>query len=925
VAERVVKVKLQAQVSEYEKGMLEAARATRSVGTEAEKLAQKKEAFDQMGRGLVVTGAALTTVTALSVKAAMDWESAWAGVTKTVSGSDAELQAVEDGLRGLTAVLPASHAEIAAVAEAAGQLGIQTPNVVAFTKTMIDLGETTNLSANDAATALARFTNIMGTSQDEVDNLGSALVGLGNNYATTESEILEMSMRLAGAGKQIGLSEGDVLGLATALSSVGIEAEAGGSAMSKVMIDIASSVEAGGDRLEMFASVAGVSASQFAEQWRTAPSEALAAFVKGLSNAEAQGSSTLGVLAELGITEVRMRDALLRSSSAADMFSGAMARGNEEFEANNALTLEAAKRYETVESRIAIAGNAVRDAAINFGEVFLPAVGAAADGVTGFAQFLGGLPDPVQGLIGALGGAAGVLALVGGTALLAVPKIAQFKVAMETMGWSMRTVGLVGGGALVALTALVAVVGAVSAAQAQAQQKAESYANTLAEGTQKVTDATRDMAKEALAAGDSFLWMEKDSAFDAAEKLGVSLDLVTDAAMGNKDAMAELYRQIDENSDGSLDYANASETVKRAVEAEADALEAGTDVARQKNSVTEEGVEVTQSSAEAYMEAAAEAGSLNSELSKLIDTILASNGVGQDAVSANARYQSALEGISAEVQKQRDAYEEAQGTLDGFTLSLDESTAAGANNASMLADVAGAAQNAAQKQYELDLQTMSAKDATDKYAGTLAAQRQAFIDSAIQAGYNADEVQRLADKVFALPSEKELNIIADTAQAERDLDHLSRERWARVNAIVVAPNTVDPGAVLRGNGYNSPNFEGNLYDRGKAVEFYQGGFASGIYAGVQGGIHKFAESEMGVPWETYISGRPADRDRNVGIWQETGRRLGVESGGGSVVIEGARITGSLDLGNGLVGVIDGRIADAKYKSAVKLSGGGVSA
>jgi len=53
--------------------------------------------------------------------------------------------------------------------------------------------------------------------------------------------------------------------------------------------------------------------------------------------------------------------------------------------------------------------------------------------------------------------------------------------------------------------------------------------------------------------------------------------------------------------------------------------------------------------------------------------------------------------------------------------------------------------------------------------------------------------------------------------------------------------------------------------------------------------------------------------------------LGVESGGGSVVIEGARITGSLDLGNGLVGVIDGRIADAKYKSAVKLSGGGVSA
>src|SRR5690606_38610684 len=111
-----------------------------------------------------------------------------------------------------------------------------------------------------------------------------------------------------------------------------------------------------------------------------------------------------GVLADLGITEVRMRDALLRSASAADMFTEAMATGNEEFEANNALTEEAAKRYATVESRIAIAANAVRDAAIDFGEVFLPAIGGAADAVGGLAHFLGSLPDPVQGLIGIFGG-----------------------------------------------------------------------------------------------------------------------------------------------------------------------------------------------------------------------------------------------------------------------------------------------------------------------------------------------------------------------------------------------------------------------------------------------------------------------------------------------------------------------------------------
>lgn len=445
---RVVKVVLSAQVAEYNANMLKAAQATRTVGTESEKLAQQKEAFEKLGRAAGVTGVALTSLAALSSKAAISWESAWAGVTKTVDGTPEQLKRVENGLRGLTSVLPASHEEIAAVAEAAGQLGIETGSVVAFTKTMIDLGETTNLSANDAATSLARFVNIMGTSQAEVSNLGSALVGLGNNYATTESEIMEMAMRLAGAGKQIGLSEGDVLGLSAALSSVGIEAEAGGSAMSKVMIDIAASVEDGGDRLQMFANVAGMSADSFAQKWRTAPAEALAAFVTGLGNAEAQGGSALGILSELEITEVRMRDALLRSSSAADMFAGAMAQGNKEFEANNALTAEAEKRYQTVESKLKIAGNAVRDAAIDFGQVFLPAISSAAGGVQDFANFLGSLPEPVQGIISVVGGATGAVALLAGGALLAVPKILEFKTALIGMGMEARTASRLVNGAL---------------------------------------------------------------------------------------------------------------------------------------------------------------------------------------------------------------------------------------------------------------------------------------------------------------------------------------------------------------------------------------------------------------------------------------------------------------------------------------------
>lgn len=859
VAERVVKVRLVAQVSDYEKGMLEAAQATRTVGTETEKLAQKKQAFEQLGRGLVVSGAALTAVTALSIKAAMGWESAWAGVTKTVEGTPQQLQQVEDGLRGLTSVLPASHDEIAAVAEAAGQLGIETDNVVAFTRTMIDMGETTNLSANDAATSLARFMNIMGTAQGDVDNLGSAIVGLGNNYATTEAEIMDMAMRLAGAGKQVGLTEGQVLGLSTALSSVGIEAEAGGSAMSKVMIDIASSVDQGGSRLELFAKTAGVSAETFAEKWKSDPAAALSLFVKGLANAETQGSSTLGVLAELGITEVRMRDALLRSASAADIFSGAMSDGNTAFEENNALTLEAAKRYETVESKLAIAGNSIRDAAIDFGQVFLPAVSGAAEGVTEFARYMGDLPDPVQGVLGILTSAVGVFALAGGTALLAVPKIVEFKLAMQNLGISMRTIGLVGGGAILALTALVTIVGSVAAAQAEARAKAEAYADTLAEGTNKVTRATREMTIANLSARDSVLWWENQSAYDEAEKLGIGFDLVTEAAMGDADALRELRKQLESGAAAhrssqteAENYAAWTRQLTDAVAGESASLDEAIKIADQKTRATEASGDASKTAAEAYMTEADAVSDLSGQLSQLIDKINEANGVGQDAVTTNAQYQSALAGLAEQVEKNG--------------ASLDQATEAGSANAASLADVARRAQDAAAAQFEQDKATMSSKDAADKYYATLQNQRQAFIDSAAAAGFNKDEVIKLADQVFKLPSETEIKVIAETDTAEDKLRRLKE----RLDAI---PNNSYKRVTLEsfsvGKFDVTPNAAGGYYEGGVKA-FAGGGFEPGIYPYTPGGIHKFAEEAP----EGYVSLAPGRRKQSEGVWQTIGDRMG---------------------------------------------------
>src|SRR5690606_27244928 len=141
----------------------------------------------------------------LAIKASIDFESAFAGVRKTVDATESEFSALSQGIRDMSKEVPSSATAIAGIAEAAGQLGIETPNILSFTRTMVDLGEATNMTGDEAATALARFANITQMPQTEFSRLGSVIVALGNNLATTESEIVQFGLRLAGAGSQAGM------------------------------------------------------------------------------------------------------------------------------------------------------------------------------------------------------------------------------------------------------------------------------------------------------------------------------------------------------------------------------------------------------------------------------------------------------------------------------------------------------------------------------------------------------------------------------------------------------------------------------------------------------------------------------------------------------------------------------------------------
>ena len=489
---------------------------------------------ETISKAMTKAGKSLTThvtapITALgtaAVKASIDYEYAFADVRKTVDATEEEYDRLSDSVKQMSTEVAASAGDIAEVMSIAGQLGIENEHLADFTRTMIDLGNSTNMVAADAASEAARFANIMGMSQNEFQNLGSTLVDLGNNYATTESEIMSMSLRLAGAGRQVGLSEAQILGFAAALSSVGIESQMGGSAFSKALIKMEVAAATGGDALEDFARVSGMSASQFKDLWERDAASAFQAFIVGLSKMDEEGVSAIKTLDDIGIAEIRLRDTLLRATNASELFNKTQATANKAWSENAALTNEANKRYATTKSRLTNLKNTALMFARQIGDDLNPTIQQIIDKANALLQKFLSLDKTQRESIvkwAAFAAAVGPVVLVLGKVVGAVGTVTgALGKAFTAIGKFSASVSMAGGGigglvkvlasskvAMVALAAAL-VYGAVKLVDVASGAKA---AREALEGMAKTAKSWKETAAETFygsSQGLSFFGMSKD-------------------------------------------------------------------------------------------------------------------------------------------------------------------------------------------------------------------------------------------------------------------------------------------------------------------------------------------------------------------------------------------------------------------------------
>ncbi len=681
------------------KGPLEEnAKSTKKVGDESASAAPKQDkqkysteqqadAAKKLSTALTLTGVAIAAVVGLSVAKWTEFDRAMSNTSAAVMATAQEQKTLSEAALQAGADTAYSATEAANAQEELAKAGMEVSDIVG--------GSLNGALALAAAGQLqvARSAEIMATTLKQYK--------LPAEQAAHVSDVLA-----AGAGK----AQGSVDDLALALSYVG-----------PVAAGLGISLEETGGSLAYLASQ-GILGEKAGTGLRgvlmslTAPSKVATETMGqyGIEIFDAQGNmKSLAEVSQIlkarlgGLTEAERSAALGRIfgneqiTTARILYEGgaqAIEEWTDKVNDSGYAAEQAAMRQDNLAGDVEKLGGAFDTALIRTGSGANDVLREMVQSVTALVDWYGELPGPVQATALMFGVATAAVTLFAGAAIGLRAKFAELKAQLDATNASMGKTALVGVAAGLALTGIVTVLALFAQRQAEAQARVDSFRGTLDDATGAITKSTREMVVANLQAEQSFLWMNRGSALDAAEKLGVSMDTVTDAALNQADALDELsvylraadgdetalQQVMDQSGLSRMEAIDAIDLMIGGLRAQGSAVDDAKRKQDQANQVTDTGAEVAKTAAGAYLEQSDAAASLENELQKLIDAIMETNDENSDAIHSNAKYQEALAGITDEVQRQKDEYERANGSLDGFSLSLDRNTEAGSANESML-------------------------------------------------------------------------------------------------------------------------------------------------------------------------------------------------------------------------------------------------
>ena len=489
---------------------------------------------------------AIVAMGAYAIDAANNIDSAYRDMRKTVNGTEEDFEALRQAAVDFSTTHVTGADQILEIQAIGGELGVAVEDLETFATTVSNLEVATDLDADEAATSLGQLDNIMNDlSGSTMPAFSDALVRLGNNGASTESQIVEIAKRIGAMGSIVGMSTPEVLAWASSIASTGQNAEAAGTAISNTMSDIETAVAGGGEALEAFAQVSGMSAQQFADMWSADSSTAMKSFIEGLVRIEESGGSADATLQDLGITAVRQKQAIegimqtigglgenLQMSNNA--WNGVSDQWGEAGDAAN----EAEKKAEGFSGSLARMQNVAQVLASELGESLTPMIDAVADVLGDLGQWFAETPDGFKQMVAAAGtltAALGPLLLAGRAISSARKDLQAFRAAFGAASSAADAAGTaIGGlkGGLIGLGVAIAGIGITALVSHLAEMEEEARVNER---------ATTGLAEACKMAGESMA-----SEFESAESLSDRVKEVAEASDSSTQRLADLADEFDE-------------------------------------------------------------------------------------------------------------------------------------------------------------------------------------------------------------------------------------------------------------------------------------------------------------------------------------------------------------------------------------------
>ena len=347
------------------------------------------------------------------VKSFADYDDAVTQLSRTSGLTGKDLDAMKANLATLSDQLALSETDVANIASSVASYGVSgVKDISGVTKVAAQMGVAfENVNAEDAAASLAKFSNITGFVIEDSGKLGSCIAALENGSAAYASEIMEVNNRIGGMCSAVKMTAPEISAWSTTMISGGMSAELAGSNFTKFQGVLSSACSQGGEAVQGFADVAGMSADEFIQLYQTDATAATEAFLKGLNRIEDGGGSVVSVLDDLnlgGTEQLRMMQILMEATD--DTSKGYsdldkyMSIANEEFDKGTALQEEFDEASKSVGFAIQKVISELKDTSDAIGNALKPAIMDISDK---FTEWLGKVqtfvqehPKVVQGITG---------------------------------------------------------------------------------------------------------------------------------------------------------------------------------------------------------------------------------------------------------------------------------------------------------------------------------------------------------------------------------------------------------------------------------------------------------------------------------------------------------------------------------------------